>query len=278
MTRPVLTLTLSALGLLLGSLLAAEEGPAQRLERVRHQEAAWRALRDRPHSEARIQRLLATDAPLSLRALSDGPELPVPFSLELEQEAAYEMAWLDSLREEARVKRRVQRLRRAAGRLASSAPVPSAAKSLPKVQAKPAPASVPLSAPASAPVSSATKIPPAPKSTPKALALRPLSDPLDLGDAYYDAGTFQEALAQYGVAATADGISGPRLARARFGLARTLERLGRVEGALSAYESVSALPGAEPWTSAAEFGHRFLSWKHRLNKATGPQASAQEVQ
>lgn len=270
--RPITTLCALTLALACGSLLVADEpqqpSAAERLERVRRQEATWRALRDRPHSESRLRTLLAQPAPLSLTGLADGPELPVPFSLDLEEEAAYERAWLESLRQEARLKRRVLRLRARAAKRATPAPVESAA-----------PASAPAPAPSVAPVTTqAPSPPPAARPAPKALALSPSSDPLDLGDACYDAGAFREALAQYAAASNQAGISGRRLARARFGLARALERLGRVDGALAAYESVSALPDAEPWTSAADFGHRFLSWKHRLNKTNAPLSVSREVQ
>ena len=288
--RPITTLFAAALAVSLGTLLGADESqsPLERLERIRRQEATWRAVRDRPHSERRLRNLLDTPAPLSLTGLSEGPELPVPFALDLEEEAAYERAWLDSLRQEARIKRRVARLRRAARARATPAPVSSEAATAPEdaAPAVPAPAS---STPRAVAPSSATwktcaplpcrcRVPPSAPDPAKAYALRPQSDPLDLGDAYYDAGAFREALAQYGAAATQAGIPSRRLARARFGLARALERLGRVDGALSAYESVSALPDSEPWTSAADFGHRFLSWKHRLNKTNAHQSVAREVQ
>jgi len=273
--RPITTCFAATLAVSLGSLLAADDrqSPAERLERVRREEATWRALRDRPHSESRLRDLLARPAPLSLTGMADGPDLPVPFALEFEEEAAYERAWLDSLRQEARIKRRVSRLRREAKARATPAPVASATPTPAPPAAPPAPAPAPASA---APVT--TRAPAPAPAQPKALALRPQSDPLDLGDAYYDAGAFREALAQYGAAATQAGIPSRRLARARFGLARALERLGRVDGALSAYESVSALPDSEPWTSAADFGHRFLTWKHRLNKTNAPLSVAREVQ
>ncbi|MBL4850115.1 MAG: tetratricopeptide repeat protein [Planctomycetes bacterium] len=261
-----LGLTFSVLLLLLlapGGGLDAGQESQRRLDAVRRQQTAWSTVLNSPKSETMFSELLASQATLSLTSLSADSELPTDWKGELAEEIAYEQAWLESLRDEARIgriRRRAKQQLRPKTHDATLSKVSSAALT-----------SRALSAPPHAPQVTPRVLRPetSTKAEPPLLGLNPLSDPIDLGDAYYESGQFRAALAQYGIAATLSGIKTKELARARFGLARSLERLGRVGGALTAYESVAELPDAEPWASAAAFGQRFIAWKRRLDQVRG---------
>lgn len=170
-----------------------------------------------------------------------------------ETEIAFERARLDAVRA------RVQSLK--AGRVGrapapSRDPTPSAAPA--EVVAPPAPPAAPANG--VAPVCS-TAAPPKP--APAAVVV---TDPLRLADAFSATGDSAKALEAYGAAATLAErqTNAEALARARYGIARSLERLGRTDEALAAYASVASLPEGGSWAKAAAFGRRFLEWRRKV--------------
>ena len=96
-----------------------------------------------------------------------------------------------------------------------------------------------------------------------------------LADALFAAGDLPGALEAFRSALAAAELAGEpeAMARARHGMGRCLELLGREDEALTAYTAVEAVQGGGPWVSAARFARGFIAWRRSLGPTASPKAS-----
>lgn len=132
---------------------------------------------------------------------------------------------------------------------------------VPAAQAEPPPAPAPAREPEPAP--------PAPEATSEAvLPAVPARVPVQLADAQLAAGDAAAALESYRRSAEEAEAAGEpaAAARARYGMARALERLERTDEAVKAYLAVEGLAAAGPWAKAARFARGWIAWRQRLDQ------------
>ncbi len=99
--------------------------------------------------------------------------------------------------------------------------------------------------------------------------------PVRLAEALLETGDAAAALEAFRAAAEEAEARGDaaEAARARYGLARSLERLGRLDEALPAYAAVEGAPDAGPWAAAARFARGFIAWRRRLGEVSAPRGT-----
>jgi tetratricopeptide (TPR) repeat protein len=141
---------------------------------------------------------------------------------------------------------------------------------------RPAPASAPASPPA-APSSRAThaRLEAASAIAAVASAAPAAVDPLRVAETLAATGDHEGAARAFSDAAAAAERCGDRhaYARARYGEARSLERIGRSDDALALYKAVASLTDGGEWGRAAQFAWRFVEWRRRLDASAHPRAA-----
>jgi tetratricopeptide (TPR) repeat protein len=247
----------------------------KRLEALRAEEARLAALRepsgrDEPAPEPTT---FPAGAPFSPRPVSltanarATPAGAADFPLPNEGEIAFERARLEAVRaklEAVRLRLRKSREETAA-REKETAPLPSVSAPDPfaeKAGSLPGEKTALVESTPSAPSSVSPDA--RAKGFPHAA-----EDPLRLGDALLATGDAAHALEAYEAAAVdadrrRDSVS---FARARYGVGRALERLGRSNEAKEVYSSLEALAASGVWAQAAAFARKFLEWKEKLDRA-----------
>lgn len=205
---------------------------------------------------ARLNGLAAEEARLESR-LPTGPTGTAPVSSLSGGELAFERARLAAAR-----------ARREAGPAAApppAAPIPAPVEEVAEAS-EPAPAEPP--AEDGFHEDGDAHEPPPPPEEPTEAHAGPVRTPIQLADAQLATGDATAALASYKAAAEDCEIAGDPAgtARARYGVGRTLERLGRTDEALKAYLAVEDLPQPGPWARAAKFARGWISWRQRLEE------------
>lgn len=226
-------------------LLTALAAPAFAQEAPASAQARLEALAERERRLAELVLRLSSDP---AAATSTTPAAPAP-PASSDGELAFERARLAALRA------------RAADAAPDLAPAPEEARA-PHPEA-PASASAGAHAPANA---EGLASPPTP-------ARR--APPVQLAEALLGAGDAAAALEAFRAAADEAEAHGDAACavRARYGVARALERLGRLDEALPAYAAVEGAPEAGPWAAAARFARGFIAWRRRLGEVAAPRGT-----
>ena len=208
---------------------------------------------------------------------------PLDPNLAREDEIAFERARVEALRARVKVLREALE-ERAQARAASVAPETSAAPHHQARAPQPSPAPPPAHhapepkhAPAPQPrhepnepktkhAPAAEDVVPEPTHAPDAPARSP-ADELMLARALVRSGKLEQALAAFSSASSAaeKARQDELFAAARYGQARVLERLGRTEEAIGAYQVVEQLKTGGSWRKLAGFGLRFARWRLKVS-------------
>ena len=233
----------------------------ERLARLQAEESRLRAVEDKIRAGDAVH---PAEAVAKLDAVGQTESFPLELDLVLpnESELAFERARLEAVRD------RLRRLERAAPAAPAPEPAPEPTPEATPVKVAPRYVAPPAKLAPKSESKPAPRPAPAPEPETEFVADPDLpADPMRLGDALLAQGDYEQALEAYGVASSQAEERGQlgQVARARYGAARALERMGQADDAIKAYAAVQELPEAGEWAKAAAFARKFIDWQRRVH-------------